>query len=54
MREEKKMTYSFYVSIAGKDPVDMSTMTEEEREEIYKKLCIQYIENGLRGQIITA
>ncbi len=54
MRKEQKMTYSFHVSINGKEPIDMSQMTEEERKEIYQKLCRQYIENGLRGKVITA
>ncbi len=53
MGKKQKMTYSFYVSIAGKEPVDMSTMTEEEREEIFHKLCRQYIEKGLGGEIVS-
>lgn len=54
MGKEKKMTYSFYVSIGGKEPVNMDDLEEEEREEIRKKLCRQYIENGLGGEIVTA
>lgn len=54
MGREKKMTYSFYVSIGGGEPINMDEMEEEEREEIKQKLCRQYIENGLGGKIITA
>lgn len=54
MKKEKKMTYSFYVSINGGEPINMSEMTEEERKEMNKKLCIQYIEKGLGGKVITA
>lgn len=54
MGKNQKMTYSFHVSIGGKKPVDMATMTDEERREICEKLCRQYIEKGLRGEIITA
>ncbi len=54
MGKEEKMTYSFHVSINGREAIDMSQMTEAERKEIYQKLCKQYIENGLRGKIITA
>lgn len=52
MKKEQKMTYSFYVSIAGKEPVDMSAMTENEKKEICQKLCRQYIEKGLGGEIV--
>ena len=54
MGKEQKMTYSFYVSIAGKEPVDMAEMTEEERKDICQKLCRQYIEKGLGGEVVTA
>lgn len=54
MGKNQKMTYSFYVSINGGEPVDMAEMTEEEREETCRKLCRQYIENGLGGEVVTA
>ena len=54
MKKEKEMTYSFHVSIAGEKPIDMSELTEDERQEICLKLCRQYIENGLRGEVVTA
>ncbi len=54
MSRGKKMTYSFYVSIEGGEPINMDDMEEEEREEIKKKLCRQLIEKGLGGEVITA
>lgn len=54
MSREKKMTYSFYVSIGGREPVNMDDMDEEERKEVQEKLCKQFIEKGLGGEVITA
>ena len=54
MGKKKEMTYSFHVSINGAEPVNMADMTEEERKEIYQKLCRQYIEKGLGGEVVTA
>lgn len=54
MKKEKEITHSYYVSIGGEEPVNMDDLTEEKRQEICKKLCRQYIENGLGGKVITA
>ena len=54
MGKSKQMTDGFYVSIAGGEPLDMSKMSEEERQEIFDKLGKQFIEKGLNGEIVTA
>lgn len=54
MSKQKKMTFSFYVSVNGSPPEDISKMSEEKRRETFDKLGRQYIENGLRGKVITA
>ena len=54
MAKQKEMTYSYYVSVQGSPPQDMSKMTEEERQEIFDKLARQFIENGLHGEVVTA
>ena len=54
MGRNQKMTYGFYVSIAGSEPLDMSKMSEEERQELFDKLGKQFIEKGLNGEVVTA
>ena len=54
MGKNKQMTYGFYLSKAGGEPLDMSKMSKEERQEIFDKLGKQFIEKGLNGEIITA
>lgn len=54
MGKSEQMTYGFYVSIAGGEPLDISKMSEEEQKELYYKLEKQFIENGLNGEILTA
>ena len=54
MKQEKKATYSFYVSVNGEKPIDMDDLTKEERQELYQKLRRQYIEKGLGGEIIPS
>lgn len=54
MGRNQKMTYGFYVSIDGGEPLDMSKMSEEERKELFDKLGKQFIEKGLNGEIVTA
>lgn len=53
MSKSKEMTFSFYVSVDGQPPEDMSKMTEEKRREIFDKLGRKYIEKGLRGEVVT-
>lgn len=54
MGKEKKMTFSFYVSVNGSPPEDTSKMSEEKRKETFDILGRQYIKNGLRGEVVTA
>lgn len=54
MDRNKKMTYSYYVSIGGRDPINLDELKEDEREEIQRRLCKQLIEKGLGGEVITA
>ena len=53
MAKNKKMTYSYCVSIQGRPPQDISRMEDGERREIYAKIAMQYIENGLHGKIVA-
>lgn len=54
MSKEQKMTFSFYVSVNGSPPEDMSKMSEERRKETFDKLGRQFVKNGLRGEVVTA
>lgn len=53
MSKQNQMTFSFYVSVNGSPPEDISQMSEKKKKETYEMLGRQYIKNGLHGEVIT-
>lgn len=53
MAKNKKMTYAYHVSVQSGTPQDISGMEDGERREIYDKIAMQYIENGLHGKAVV-
>lgn len=51
-RKEKKMTFSYFVSVSGGEPENMEGQKDMESQEIWGRLGRQLIEKGVGGTII--